>query len=78
MSSGDVAILNTKLDILIEDFKSFKQYVLGFLMAIAIPFAVYVVLQLSDAKMDIAVMQEKISVSDKAIKEDWEWDLKLN
>lgn len=70
MSAGDVAILDTKLDILIEDFKEFKQYTLGFLMALAIPFAVYIVLQLSDAKMDIAVIQEQISMSSKAIKEE--------
>lgn len=71
MSEGNVAILNTKLDILIDDFKAFKQYSLGFLMAIAIPFAVYIVLQLSTAKVDIAVIQEKVQVlvSDKAIKE---------
>lgn len=69
MSEGNVAILNTKLDILIEDFKSFKQYTLGFLMAIAIPFAVYIVLQISDSKMNIAVMQEKMNITQVATKE---------
>lgn len=70
MSEGNVAILNTKLDILIEDFKSFKQYAIGFIMAIAIPFAVYIAIQVMNSKMDIAVMQEKITMEQKAIKEE--------
>ena len=70
MSEGNVAVLNTKLDILIGDFKSFKQYIMGFIVAIAIPFAVYIALQVMDAKTDIAVMQEKISISTTAIKEE--------
>jgi len=70
MSAGDVAILNTKLDMLIDNFKSFKQFILGFIMAIAIPFAVYVVLEIANAKTDIAVMQERMVVNDKAIKEE--------
>lgn len=70
MSAGDVAILNTKLDILIDDFKSFKQYILGFLMAIAIPFAVYITLEIASNKTDIAVMQEKMQVDSKAVKEE--------
>lgn len=70
MSEGNVAILNTKLDILIDDFKSFKQLALGFIMAIAIPFAVYMAVQVMNAKMDIAVVQEKIHASTKAIKEE--------
>ena len=70
MSAGDVAILNTKLDMLIDNFKSFKQFILGFIMAIAIPFAVYVVLEISNNNTDIAVMQEKLIMNDKAIKEE--------
>lgn len=70
MSAGDVAILNTKLDMLIDNFKSFKQFILGFIMAIAIPFAVYVVLELANNKTEIAVMQEKLIVNDKAVKEE--------
>jgi len=70
MSEGNVAILNTKLDILIDDFKSFKQYAIGFIMAIAVPFAVYIAIQLMDAKTDIAVMQEKLTMEQKAIKEE--------
>jgi len=57
MSSGDVTVLNTKLDILIDDFKSFKQYAIGFIMAIAVPVAVYILIQLTQAQMDIAVIQ---------------------
>jgi len=70
MSAGDVAILNTKLDMLIDNFKSFKQFILGFIMAVAIPFAVYVALEIANAKTDIAVMQERMVVSDKAVKEE--------
>lgn len=70
MSAGDVAVLNTKLDILIDDFKSFKRYAMGFIMAIAIPFAVYIAIQVMDAKTDIAVMKEKINISTTAIKEE--------
>jgi hypothetical protein len=70
MSAGDVAVLNTKLDILIDDFKSFKQYSIGFIITIVIPFAVYFAIQIIDANMNIAVMQEKIAISNKAIKED--------
>lgn len=70
MSEGNVAILNTKLDILIEDFKTFKSYAIGFIMAIAVPFAVYIALQVMDAKTDIAVMQEKMTISTHAIKEE--------
>jgi len=77
MSAGDVAILNTKLDMLIDNFKSFKQFILGFIMAIAIPFAVYVVLEIANAKTDIAVMQERMVVNDKAIKEEQWMDLKV-
>lgn len=67
MSEGNVAILNTKLDILIDDFKVFKSYILGFLMAIVIPFAVYMVIQITDNAKDIAVVQTQMQVSDKAI-----------
>lgn len=72
MGTGDVNVLNAKLDMLISDIKSFKQITIGFLMAIVIPFAVYMVIQLVDLKMDVAVMQEKIELSDKAIRRnDW-------
>jgi len=71
MSAGDVAVLNTKLDILIDDFKSFKQYSIGFIITIVIPFAVYFALQIIDANVNIAVMKEQIALSDKAIKEEW-------
>lgn len=71
MSAGDVAVLNTKLDILIDDFKSFKRYSVGFIITIVIPFAVYFALQMIDANMNIAVMKEKIAINDKATKENW-------
>lgn len=70
MSEGNVAVLNTKLDILIDDFKEFKQYAIGFIVAIAVPFAVYIAVQLMNAKTDIAVLQEKMTVSTHAIKEE--------
>ena len=70
MSEGNVAILNTKLDILIDDFKVFKSYILGFLMAIVIPFAVYMVIQITNNAKDIAVVQTQMQVSDKAVKEE--------
>jgi exosortase/archaeosortase len=70
MSAGDVAVLNTKLDLLIDDFKSFKRYSIGFLMALAIPFATYVVISLTENSKDIAVMEEKIHYTPKAIKEE--------
>ena len=57
MSSGDVTVLSTKLDILIDDFKDFKNYAIGFIMAIAIPIAVYILIQLTQAQMDIAILQ---------------------
>lgn len=65
MSEGNVAVLNTKLDILIDDFKSFKRYALGFLMALAIPFAVFATMSIMESKTDIAVIQEKIHVLPK-------------
>lgn len=70
MSEGNVAVLNTKLDILIDDFKAFKQYIIGFVIAIAIPVSVYMILQLMEAKTDIAVIQEKMQISTQAIKEE--------
>lgn len=57
MSSGDVTVLSTKLDILIDDFKDFKNYAIGFIMAIVIPIAVYILIQLTQAQMDIAILQ---------------------
>lgn len=70
MSEGNVAILNTKLDILIEDFKGFKSIILGLLMAVIVPFAVYMVIQITDNAKDIAVVQAQMQVSDKAVKEE--------
>jgi phosphotransferase system glucose/maltose/N-acetylglucosamine-specific IIC component len=70
MSTNEVNILNTKLDILIEDFKSFKQYSIGFVMAILIPFGVYVVIQITDLKTDVAVEKTKLTYSNYAIKEE--------
>lgn len=70
MSAGDVAVLNTKLDSLIDDFKSFKRYVLGFLMALVIPFATYIVISLADNDKRITVLQEIINFEQKAIKEE--------
>jgi len=70
MSEGNVAILNTKLDILIDDFKSFKQLAIGFIMTIVVPFAVYMTIQIVIAQKDIAVVQEKLNVSTKAIKQE--------
>lgn len=70
MSEGNVAILNTKLDILIDDFKTFKSYAIGFVMTVLIPFAVYMVVQLANNTTDVAVVKAKMEVSDKAIKEE--------
>lgn len=70
MSAGDVAVLNTKLDLLIEDLKSFKRYTIGFLMGLAIPFATYVVISLNNHTTELAVMEEKNHYSYSAIKED--------
>ena len=57
MSQGDVIVLNTKLDILIEDFKQFKRYAIGFVMLIVIPVTVYILTQLENTRMAIAILQ---------------------
>jgi len=57
MSSGEVIVLNTKLDILIEDFKQFKKYAIGFVMLIVIPVTVYILTQLENTQMAVAILQ---------------------
>lgn len=70
MSSSDVMVINTKLDILIEDLKSFKQYTIGFVIAIVVPLSVYILLQLIGAEKEIALMHQQIETSSKAIKDE--------
>lgn len=62
MSEGSVAVLNTKLDILIDDFKSFKQYALGFVMTLAIPCAIYLTNIAMTNRTDIAIIKSELEI----------------
>ena len=57
MSRTDVDVINTKLDILIEDFQSGKKFILGFVVVVIIPVSVYLATQTIDNAQEIAILK---------------------
>jgi len=59
MSEHSVEVLNTKLDILIDDFQSFKKQVMAFIIAIVVPFSVFIALTVTENSKDIALGKQE-------------------
>ena len=57
MSTTEVEVLNTKLDILIGDFQSGKKFILGFVVVVVIPMTIYLVTQTVDNAQEIAILK---------------------
>lgn len=57
MSTTEVEVLNTKLDILIGDFQSGKKFVIGFVVVVIIPMTVYLATQTIGNAQEIAILK---------------------